>query len=115
MQPSDLFIGAMRGMYGLMADIDAPSADAWRQIEVEGLDKESLLVDWLNELLFFTETEGLLFIEAQIRTLTPTRLVARAGGVLSPITKASIKAATFHDLAISRDGDGWSVVITFDV
>ncbi len=112
---SDLFVGATRGMYSLMADLETLVAASWRQVELEGLDRESLLVSWLNELLFLTEREGLLFVEAQIEMLTQTKLVGRAGGIHGPVAKASIKAATFHDLVVSRDGEGWSTVITFDV
>jgi SHS2 domain-containing protein len=31
------------------------------------------------------------------------------------VTKAIIKAATYHDLRLVHDGVGWSTVITFDV
>ena len=72
-------------------------------------------MSWLNELLFLTETEGCLFVEAQIETLTETRLVGRVGGFRGSVSKASIKAATYHDLVVSRDGEGWSTLITFDV
>lgn len=112
---SDLFAGAARGMYSLMAELDGLVATTWQEVRLEGWDRESLLVDWLNELLFLTEMEGLLFVEYKIETLSDTLLSARAGGVVSPVSKASIKAATFHDLALTRDGDGWSTVITFDV
>jgi riboflavin kinase/FMN adenylyltransferase len=111
----DLFAGAARGMYSLMADLDGLAANNWLELQLEGLDPESLLVDWLNELLFFTETEGLLFVDYQIESLTATELVARAGGVASPVTKAHIKAATFHDLNLVQAPDGWSAVLTLDV
>jgi SHS2 domain-containing protein len=42
-------------------------------------------------------------------------LVARVGGVSIPVTKASIKAATFHNLEIVQAESGWSTQITFDV
>ena len=114
-QPADLFAGSLRGMYSLMGDLEGAEAESWYSIELEGLDRESLLVSWLNELLFLTETEGCLFVEAQIETLTETRLVGRVGGFRGSVSKASIKAATYHDLAVSRDGEGWSTLITFDV
>lgn len=114
-RPFDLFVGAARGMYSLMAGLDAPAATHWRRVELEGPDRESLLVSWLNELLFLTETEGLLFPDTQIEILTETRLVGQARGAKGSLMNASIKAATFHDLAISRDGEGWSTVITFDI
>ncbi len=66
----DLFVGAARGMTGLMADLDGLVATEWREVRLEGWDRESLLVDWLNELLFLTETERLLFVDYRIESLT---------------------------------------------
>lgn len=111
----DLFAGAARGMYSLMADLDGLVTTDWREIRLEAWDPPSLLVDWLNELLFLTETEGLVFVDSRIESLDDTVLVARAGGVAAPITQAHIKAATFHDLEFVHDGPGWSTVITLDV
>jgi SHS2 domain-containing protein len=111
----DLFAGAVRGMYSLMADLDGLVATTWHRTELEGWDRESLLVDWLNELLFLTESEGLIFVEARIETLTETVLVGWAGGMQATPTKADVKAVTFHDLALVLNGDEWSTVITFDV
>ncbi len=111
----DLFAGAAKGMYSLMADLDGLVATDWREIRLEAWDPPSLLVDWLNELLFLTEMEGLVFVDSRIESLEETVLVARAGGIAAPISKAQIKAATFHDLEFVRDGPGWSTVITLDV
>jgi riboflavin kinase/FMN adenylyltransferase len=111
----DLFVGAARGMYSLMADLNGLVATQWQEVRLEALDRETLLVDWLNELLFLTETEGTMFVEWQIESLTDHVLVARAGGVSAEVTKAHIKAATFHDLALVEDEMGWSTVLTFDV
>ncbi len=111
----DLFAGAAKGMYSLMADLDGLVATDWREIRVEAWDPPALMVDWLNELLFITEMEGLVFVDSRIESLDETVLVARAGGIAAPITKAHIKAATFHDLEFVRDGPGWSTVITLDV
>lgn len=111
----DLFAGAAKGMYSLMADLDGLVATDWREVRLEAWDRPSLLVDWLNELLFITEMEGFVFVDSRILTLDETLLVARAGGAAAPITKAHIKAATFHDLEFVRDGPGWSTVITLDV
>lgn len=129
----DLFVGAARGMYHLMAKLDALVSANWCTIQLEAWDRESLLVDWLNELLFRTEMEGLLFVDFRIESLrdlageqgdsSPERpgsanrasLVATVGGVRAPVTRAHIKATTFHNLSLVRDESGWSTVITFDV
>ena len=114
-QLSDLFVGATRGMYSLMADIDGLVATEWREVRLDAWDRESLLVEWLNELLFLTEVEGLLFVEYDFESLTDTALVARVGGFPALPTKAQIKAATFHNLALACGENGWSAVLTFDV
>jgi len=102
-------------MTGLMADLDNLVPIEPREVRLQGWDRESLLVNWLNELLFLAETERLLFVDYQIESLTDTALVVRVRGAHSPVTKAAIKAATFHDLQLVHDGAGWSTVITFDV
>jgi riboflavin kinase/FMN adenylyltransferase len=110
-----LFIGAARGMYHLMADLDGLVATEWCEVLVDSSDSEALLVEWLNELLFLTETKDLLFVDYQIDSLTESSLVGRAGGVPAKSLKAYIKAATYHDLLIECSGTGCSSVITFDV
>jgi riboflavin kinase/FMN adenylyltransferase len=111
----DLFTGAARGMYHLMADVEGMQAAHWRDVRLEALDRETLLVEWLNELLYLTESEGLLFVAFRVDTLTGTSLVARVGGAPGEVTKAQIKATTFHNIALVRENDGWSTVVTFDV
>ena len=134
---ADLFVGAARGMFSLMGDLNGLVATHWQTIELAAWDRETLLVDWLNELLFITEMEGLLFVECRIESLSDlapsldrpvgmpdgaesadlpgAKLVAQVGAVRAPVTKAHIKAATFHNLALVRDELGWSTVLTFDV
>ncbi|MGD9048990.1 MAG: archease, partial [Anaerolineae bacterium] len=121
----DLFVGAARGMYDLMADLDLLVSISWQTIRLEAWDQETLLVDWLNELLFHTEMDGLLFVDFRIESLdapsqlgsgsSTASLVAHVGGVHAPATGADIKAATFHNLSLVQDESGWSTVITFDV
>jgi riboflavin kinase/FMN adenylyltransferase len=110
-----LFAGAARGMFSLMADLDGMVATEWRQVHLKAWDIESLLVDWLNELLFLAETAGLLFLESRIEMLSETELVAQAGSASGDVDRAHIKAATFHNLELRQDALGWSTVITLDV
>lgn len=113
-----LFAGAARGMYslatgGLGGQGLLPTE--WRELKLEAVDRETLLVEWLNELLYLGEAEDLLFVDFQITSLTDERLEARVGGFPFGSTRGDIKAATFHGLELVRDERGWSTVITFDV
>jgi riboflavin kinase/FMN adenylyltransferase len=112
-----LFMGAAQGMYSLMSDLDREGlvATEWRTISLEGLDRESLLVDWLNELLYLAESEDLLLLKFEIDSLTETALEGRVGGVPADETVVDIKAATYHQLEVKEKEGGWSTLITFDV
>lgn len=110
----DLFVGAALGMAGMMADLDGLIATRWREVRLEALDRETLLVAWLNELLFMTESEDLLFVEFRCKSVTDTALVAWVGGTPGRVTGTPVKAATFHALELVQDGAGWSTMITFD-
>jgi len=110
----ELFTNAACGMFALMAE---PSEEPAREREVslEAMDYEGLLVDWLNELIYLHEVEGETYYQFAIETLSPTRLEAHVtGGPTKSKTKA-IKAATFHDLKIEETANGSVVTIVFDV
>lgn len=122
-----LFIAAARGMFSLLAESPAELV-AVRRVELTALDVETLLVDWLNELLYVAESEALLFVEFEIHRLEgvaieassavdadPVRLEATARGGPAPELKKTIKAATFSSLSIQRVPDGLQVDLVFDV
>lgn len=87
----------------------------WRELEVHSTDREALLVDWLNELVFLAEAERWVATEFQVSTATDTALRMRARGVTVEEAPARIKAATFHGLKIVAVPGGLEVEVVFDV
>ncbi len=110
----DLFTTAARGMFAFVAVDVAAAPTRAVPVTLEALDVETLLVDWLNELLYWTEIAGLAFTAFDFETLTPTHLVATAHG--APITEYGkyVKAATFHDIAVLQTPEGYETEIVFD-
>lgn len=86
-----------------------------RQVEVQGIDDESLLVNWLNELLYLHETHGELYAQFDIESLASGRLRASVRGAPSDRAEIIIKAATFNELAIARTQNGLVVAVVLDV
>ncbi|MBC8262602.1 MAG: archease [Anaerolineales bacterium] len=112
---SELFANAAHGMFALMVEHSVEEPICEREVSLEGMDQESLLVDWLNELIYLHEVEGETYSQFDIETLSPTQLKAHVtGGPTKSKTKA-IKAATFHELAIEEMADGLVATIVFDV
>lgn len=112
-----LFASAARGMFSLLTDLDPIVATRELELDLHAIDMETLLVDWLNELLYQAEEKGIVFKEFTIRELgTHTAHVrATVAGGPVPGLRHTIKAATFSGLAIQRDESGYSTEIVFDV
>ncbi|MFQ6057888.1 MAG: archease [Anaerolineae bacterium] len=111
----ELFANAAHGMFALMARPSSSGPPRQRQVELEGSDYESLLVDWLNELIYLHEVEGETYTRFIIQELSPAELRASVeGGPTARKTKA-IKAATFHNLSIEETAEGLVATIVFDV
>lgn len=115
--PAALYACAARAMFSLLRtqpDTEAPPIS--RPLEINAADAESLLVDWLNELLFLYETTGAIYVNCRITHWSPTRLEAEAIGF--PPRDAPtlhIKAVTYHQLRIAQSEDRWSAEVYLDI
>ena len=113
-----LLINAARGMNSLMVKKRAsPSKKPAKtvSVELETMDAEELLVEWLNELAFWAEMEMLIFDRFDLHEVTPTYLKASISGSKVQQLEKHIKAVTYHNLEIIRTADGLSATVVFDV
>ena len=53
---------------------------ATRKVRLTAIDREALLVDWLNHLLYLFDVDGFLGRDFQVESLTPEGLEARVTG-----------------------------------
>jgi SHS2 domain-containing protein len=112
----ELFTNAAKGMAMLMVeDPEALGDDVARSLDLEAYDAESLLVDWLNELAYLAEMDGIVFNEIEVNEISETRLMATVRGGEALVLDKHIKAVTFHNLAIQETASGLEVTIVFDV
>ena len=110
----DLFVTAARGMFSLIVPLDAIKPEHEATIELEALDVETLLVDWLNELLYLVEVQDIAFALVEIERVSATRLRATVCGCAVPEYLNYVKAATFHNLAVVETSEGYETEIVFD-
>jgi SHS2 domain-containing protein len=96
-------------------DVPARPEGPAREIQVESVDREALLVDWLNELLFLAEVERWVAVEFDILEISSVHLKASALGVPVEESPALVKAATFHGLAVEERAGGLQAEVIFDV
>jgi len=112
------FANAARAMFSLITELDEVEEVIYRDIELTAPDQESLIVEWLNELIYLFDTENIIFKRFDITQLNSTQLKARSYGEKVNSSKhklkTGIKAATYHMLRISK-GDGYRIQVLFDI
>jgi SHS2 domain-containing protein len=114
-----VFANAALGLFNLMADLDNLKEDVKREIELSAEDIEVLLVEWLNELIYISEVEHIIFKRFEINELSNTQLKATCfGEKIKPgqhRLKREIKAATYHMLRLNKEDGRYKVQIIFDI
>jgi len=112
------FANAARALFSLIAELDDVEEILHRDIELTAPDEESLLVEWLNELICLFDTENIVFKRFDVTKLNNTQLKARSYGEKVDSSKhrlkTGVKAATYHMLKVDK-GDGCQVQVLFDI
>jgi len=112
------FANAAKALFSLITELDDVEEVVHRDIELTAPDQESLLVGWLNELIYLFDTEQIIFKRFDITQLSQTHLKARSYGHEVDSSKhklkMGVKAATYHMLKIEKS-NGSKVQVLFDV
>jgi len=115
---SQAFANAARALFSLITELDDVAEVLHRDTELTASDEESLLVEWLNELIYLFDVENIVFKRFDITQLNNTRLKARSYGEKVDSSKhklkTGVKAATYHMLKVDK-GDGCKVQVLFDI
>jgi SHS2 domain-containing protein len=113
---AEAFANAAYGMFSIMADLRNVAEKETRRVDLEGSEIETLLFDWLNSLLYYFDTEGLLFKRFDV-SLDGRGLGAGCRGEkYDPARhrlKLGVKSATYYMLKVDRDKN--RVRVIFDV
>lgn len=86
-----------------------------QEVEVHGVDRETLLVNWLNEILYLEQTRGEIYQRFQVSEASDSHLRAKLYGRPSANTGSHIKAATFHNLEVRQTREGFEATVVLDV
>jgi SHS2 domain-containing protein len=102
------------GMYALMrARLQAEPRETYR-FEISAPDRETLLVTFLSELLYFTQRDEVAFDQFNLAHAGEQLTAEVEGAPLESIAK-EIKAVTYHHLAVRETARGLETTIVFDV
>jgi len=115
---SQAFANAAKALFNLITELDDVEEILHRDIKLTAPDQESLLVEWLNELIYLFDIENIVFKRFDIIKLNNTQLKARSYGEKVDSSKhrlkTGVKAATYHMLKVDKD-NGCKVQVLFDI
>jgi SHS2 domain-containing protein len=114
---TSLFEQATRGLCEI-AGIWQDGSGTPVEIDVAARDREGLVVDWLNEVLYLHDSQNVAVCSVEVDEVSEER--ARGRITVRPLSEGAetaiqVKAVTYHQLAVRDTPSGWSATVFFDV
>jgi SHS2 domain-containing protein len=114
-----LFADAAAALVNLVLDPARVRPETAYPIAAEGADREALLVNFLNEVLYLIDARRLALAAFHVTVFTGTRLECVAlGEPRDPErhpAKLVVKAVTWHQLNVSETRDGFTADVYVDI
>lgn len=117
--PEELFARAAEALVWLAFELDnVEEREAW-QLEAKGEDWDSLLVNWLSEVLYLMDARRLLLRRFEVTRIGPQAVAGRGfGEPCNPAlhrAKLVIKGVTYHQLQVEQRPEGWYAQVILDI
>lgn len=109
-----LFEAAARDMSEYIFGPVPRGRTADEEIAISSPDLQSLLVDWLSELLYRAITSYRALAACDITSFDSNRIVARVSYVPAKALR-DVKAVTYSQIRIEQAGERWESEITYDI
>jgi SHS2 domain-containing protein len=114
----DLFVLAGRALMEWIGPPPAGSPARGEPIQLEGSDREDLLVRWLQELLFLFHQRHAYFTNAVVE-IHPTSLrttpLFLTWDASSEADFQEVKAVTYHKLEVNQVEGAWHATVILDI
>lgn len=111
-----LYQDAVRGLMATL--IPRESGDfnpVEHRIEVESADSTCLLVDFLNEVLWSGTSNSECYDQVDVISINERQLTAIIRGRTVEGFGEEIKAVTYHEADVRREGEMWKTNLVLDV
>jgi SHS2 domain-containing protein len=117
--PEEALVAVSKGLTSIIADPGGVRETEERPFHAAGHDAAAQVVNWLNEILFFFDTEGLLLVDFVVDEWTSEHIEGRARGErFDPERheiRTAVKAATYHQFEMRQTEAGCEIRVFVDV
>jgi protein archease len=116
---AELFANSALALFDVMTDVEKIEIRERLPLEVEGADRDDLLVNWMRELLYLYQGSGYMLKEFIIREVKDTVLKAEVcGEKIDPDRheiRKEINAVAYHQSRMQKTGEQWTAQLIFDI
>jgi len=114
-----LFVCMVQGLIELIAEDSVLKPQQARSLQLSADEAESLLLTWMQEVLFWFSTERFLPVTFELDEVTQTSLRGTVrGDIFDParhVQGREVKAITRHLLQVRQERDGWHGQVIVDI
>jgi SHS2 domain-containing protein len=110
---AEIFAEALLALAELMKS-DGGGEPARHELAASAPDRATLLVEWLNELVYLAEARGFVPQRVEHLELSDTDVEATVSGRRA-VPRPLVKAVTYHGLSLDEVGGGWRATVVLDV
>ena len=115
-----LFANSALAMFEVMVNTVKLEPKIEKEVKIKGNDLESLMFNWLNELLVFYGSENLAFSKFEVEIDEKgLELEAKCyGEEIDPErheTRTEVKAATMHKMQVKKVNTKWKAQVILDI
>jgi SHS2 domain-containing protein len=116
---ADLFSNSAFALFDVMAHVDKIEIKERMTLEVEGTDRDDLMVNWMRELLYLYQGSGYLLKEFNIGEVRDTLVKAEVcGEKIDPDRheiKQEIGSVASHKSRMEKTGNQWTAQVIFEL
>jgi len=115
---NDLFANSALAMFEVIINTKQIKPKIEKKVKLKGNDLQSLMFNWLNELLIYVDSENLVFSEFDVK-INEFELNAVCKGEKIESKKheirTAVKAATYHKMEIKKIDNYWKARVIVDI
>ena len=116
---SELFANSAWALFDVITETEKIELKERLPLEVEGTDRDDLLVNWVRELLYFYQGSGYLLRDFRMLELGDKLLKAEVSGEKIDPDRHEIKreivAVAYDKSRMAKTGDQWTAQLIFEV
>lgn len=116
---AELFASAATGLVSIAMETGAIEPRVAYALSASGEDWESLLVSWLNEIIYHLDGKRVALGRFEIERINSREVIARGWGEPRDDERHRprivVKAATYHQLRVVEEAGGWRAEVYLDI